>query len=93
MAQILPNQVALSSGVLFQELDGEGLFLHLESENYYGLDEVGMRMWQLMEQHGDLASVVAQLLKEYDVDGETLRQDLANLVTELAENDLLTITS
>ena len=49
----LPTQVEISPEALFQELDGETVLLNLQSERYYGLDDVGTRMWQLLAENGD----------------------------------------
>lgn len=91
MLQSLPTRAVPSPEVLFQELDGEGVLLHLENEYYYGLNEVGARLWQLIGKNGDVAAVVTQILEEYDVDESTLRKDLADLISELSEAQLLAV--
>ena len=89
----LPTQVEISPEALFQELDGETVLLNLQSERYYGLDDVGTRMWQLLAENGDVAAAFTQLLKEYAVDAGQLEADLATLIGRLAEAGLLTITA
>ena len=89
----LPTQVEISSEALFQELEGETVLLNLQSERYYGLDDVGTRMWQLLAENGDVAAAAAQLLKEYNVEAAQLESDLATLIGRLAEAGLLTITA
>jgi hypothetical protein len=75
--------------VLFQEVSGESVLLDLESEQYFGLDEVGTRVWQLVEEHGRLSEVYDEMLNEFDVDPATLRQDLLELVATLADRGLI----
>jgi hypothetical protein len=65
--------------------------LNLETERYYSLDDVATRMWQLLAEHGDVGTVVEQLLAEYDADKATLHRDLANLIAELAEEGLIAV--
>lgn len=91
MTSSLPRRVIPSSDVLFRELEGDAVMLDLGSERYYGLDEVGARIWQLLEVHHDVETVVAQMLAEYEVDEEELRSDLAQLINDLAEAGLVTI--
>lgn len=93
MSNPLPGRVRTSANVLFQELEGEAVLLNLDNDRYYGLDDVGTRMWQLLEKHGDLATVLEHLLAEYagEVDESTLRQDLGELVGKLAAAGLLTV--
>lgn len=89
MTHDLPRRVTLSPEVLFRELDGEAVMLDLETERYYGLDEVGTRIWQLFAENGETEAVIAQMLAEYEVDEERLREDLAVLLGELAEAGLI----
>jgi hypothetical protein len=76
--------------VLFQELDGETVLLNLRDERYYGLDDVGTRVWQLLGEHGDIERVVSTMLSEYDVEEATLRQDVEKLIAALFEVGLVT---
>lgn len=70
------EQITVPDAVLHQQLGEETVILHLGTERYYGLDEVGSRAWQLLRQHRTVDPVVAALLDEYDVDEATLRRDL-----------------
>jgi Coenzyme PQQ synthesis protein D (PqqD) len=80
-----------TSDVLHQSLDGEMVLLHLGSEQYFGLDRVGSRIWELLGQLGRLDAVEAQLLSEYDTDQQTLHGDIERLIAELLEADLLRV--
>ena len=91
MSVSLPKTVAFSPDVLFRELDGEGVLLDLETEQYYTLDEIGARMWQLLHECKRVELVIAPLLDEYDVDETTLRQDLAELIARLSKDGLIVV--
>jgi len=79
----LNQTIALSPDVISQEVSGETVLLDLESENYFGLDEVGTRIWQLIKETNDLNAIYQTLLKEYDVPSERLQQDLTTLLSEI----------
>jgi len=90
--QINLNQtIALSPDVISQEVSGETVLLDLESENYFGLDEVGTRIWQLIKETNDLNSIFKTLLTEYEVSEERLQQDLTVLLTEIEGLGLITL--
>lgn len=99
MAPQAPSSIDISATVvpspevLVQELDGEAVLLNLESERYFGLDDVGTRVWQHLLEHRRLDRVCEELLKEYDVDGPTLRADVVRLVQELVEAGIVTVQS
>ena len=79
----------VSGDVVFRELDGEGVILNLASGIYFGLDRTGTRMWQLIDQHGQLAIVAAALCEEYEVEPQLVERDLIQLASELADKGLL----
>jgi len=80
----LNQTITFSDQVISQEVSGETVLLDLESENYFGLDEVGTRIWQLIKETNDLQAIYQTLLAEYDVSEQRLQQDLNTLLAEIS---------
>jgi hypothetical protein len=89
MGTFLEKRVIIPEGVLMQEVSGEAVLLNLKNEHYYGLDDVGTRMWQVLTEAASVGAAARQLLAEYDVDEATLHHDLKQLIMALEENGLL----
>jgi hypothetical protein len=87
----LVTRITVPESVLFRNLDGEAVLLEAGSGRYYGLNEVGTRMWSLIELHGEIEAVCRALLAEYDVPEDRLREDLGNFVETLAARGLLEV--
>ena len=85
----IDSKIRVPEDVLFHEVGGEAVILNLESGKYFGLDEVGTRMWVLLSEHGAVEPVLRVLLEEYDVEEERLRADLLKLIDDLASHGLL----
>ena len=83
------DEVLVTRDVLFQPLGDEAVLLNLNYSRYYGLDDVGRRMWELLAEHGGPEPVVQQMLREYDVEEAALRRDLAALVEKLQSAGLI----
>ena len=49
--------------VLVRELEGESVLLNLDSEAYFGLDEVGTRMWAVLTTSPTIQAAYDELLK------------------------------
>jgi hypothetical protein len=81
--------ITVSPDVISQEVSGETVLLDLNSENYFGLDEVGTRIWQLVQETGSLQAVYDTMLAEYEVSEEQLLADLENLVSEVEKIGLV----
>jgi len=86
------QKVTFADTVFAQEVDGEMVLLDMESENYFGLDEVGTSIWQAMQDDdGDLDKVFAALLAQYEVPEAVLKSDLFNFVEKLQESGLIEV--
>ena len=83
------NQISISENALSQEVNGEIVILHYESESYYTLDTVGTKFWQLFTDSDSAETVIQQLVKMYTVDEAALRRDVTKFVEELVEEGLL----
>jgi hypothetical protein len=88
-ASAFPKRVKISDNVLFQHLDNECVLLNMESEQYFGLDDVSARIWQLLTEDGDTEKLLNTLLAEYDVDEATLKKDLTELFSRLENEKLI----
>ena len=87
----LNQTVTPSPEVISQEVSGETVLLDLDSEHYFGLDEIGTRIWQLIRESGDLRIIYSTLLEEYEVEEERLRTDLDALLGEITDLGLVTM--
>lgn len=85
LLQISPTDtISLTPSQISSDLGDEAVILHLDSGVYYGLNEVGARIWELLQERSrrfsDIQSIV---LSEYDVSPEVFQQDLTNILHEL----------
>ena len=85
------QRVILSPNALFQEIGGEGVILDLTSSTYFGLDEVGVRLWQLLQADPGLQAAFDALLAEYEVEPARLEQDLARHIDQLVKAGLASV--
>ena len=89
MSETFPERFAVSEDVLCQEMGDEMVLLNLATQQYFALDSVGVRMWQLLTEHGDVDTVIRHLASEYDAEENTLRADLMALAGRLQVAGLL----
>ena len=88
MAIALDSTVAASDDAVVREMDGESVLLNLETGMYFGLDEVGTRVWRLAADDGSLRAIRERLLEEYDADAATIERDLLALAVALVSKGL-----
>lgn len=79
-----PDQVS-------SDLEGEVVILDLRSGNYFGLEEVGARVWELIQEPITVEGLLAAILDEYDVERERCRRDLSALLRALEGRGLVEV--
>ena len=79
--------------VLSRKVSGETVLLSLDSEEYYGLDGVGTRLWELVEQGTTFGDAVTTIADEYEVEEDTVAGDLRQLLDDLLESNLVLTSS
>lgn len=77
--------------VLSRRVGDETVLLNLDNEQYYGLDGVGSRFWEIAEGGTTLEQAVETLLGEFDVERSALTTDLNAIVVDLRRNGLLAV--
>src|SRR6202790_2417227 len=85
------DRAATPTHVLVRILDRESVLLNLETEQYFGLDETGTRMWQLVTGSPNIDAAYRELLAEFDVEPELLRSNLLELLSRLVDSGLLQV--
>jgi hypothetical protein len=81
--------IKANNKILFQKLGKEAVILHLDSEEYFGLDEIGTRIWEVLKQEGSTEKALSILLEEYNVEEEILRADIEELIDQLRKEKIL----
>jgi hypothetical protein len=83
--------VVASGDLLATELGAELVILNLRDGVYYGLEDVGVRIWQLLQEPVTVATIRDTLVSEYDIEAACCERDVRTLLGELAARGLLEI--
>jgi hypothetical protein len=85
---VLNGSLVASESVVAAELDDEMVLLNVETGIYFGLDELGARIWRLLAAGADIDEMLDELLAEYDVAPEVLHADLVQFFDLLVQKGL-----
>jgi hypothetical protein len=75
--------------VMSRRLGDDCVMLDLASGTYFGLDPVGARFWELVNEGRSVSDACEALSREYDASPERIEADVAALVQELAAHGLV----
>jgi hypothetical protein len=73
------------------DLAGEAAILNIKNGVYYGLDPVGARIWNLMQEPRAVAEIQHAITEEYDVEPERCARDLFGLLEKLLAEGLIEV--
>ena len=69
---------------MVQEVEGQAVLLDIESGEYFALNEVGKRVWDLCDGTRTVLQVADTIRSEYDVSADTALDDTGALLENLA---------
>ena len=92
MTLLRKGRISIPDGVMVRELEGESVLLNLDSESYFGLDDIGTRMWGALTDADSIETAYETLLAEFEVEPEQLRTDLCSFIDKLLEVGLIDVT-
>lgn len=93
----VPSEITISSVVsaspdqVSSDLAGESILMSLRTGMYYGLDEVGARVWELVREPRLVSDIRDVIAGEYEVDRDRCERDILALLRELAAQGLIDV--
>jgi hypothetical protein len=84
------TRFAIPAEVVARDVGGEVMILHLGTAIYFGLNDVGSRIWRLIETQQAVDAVCAAVADEFDAPPDVVRTDVVALATQLVDKGLLT---
>ena len=72
------------------QVEGEEIILSIENGQYYGLNDVATRIWELLKSPLAFEELLTQLQSEYDVTPDQCQSDTLTLLNKLQDESLIT---
>jgi hypothetical protein len=74
---------------LSSEVGGETVILNLPAGLYFGLDEVGTRVWALVQRPLSVDRICEALMQEFDVETERCERAVLDFLAEMERAGLV----
>lgn len=81
--------IVMTENVVSCDINGETAILNLDNEVYYGLNQVGTKIWNLIQKPVKFNEIVMHITNEYDLDTDRVRTDIYELIEDLIEQGLV----
>lgn len=83
--------VVQATDVVTAEIDGETLMMRIENGMYYGLDNIGSRVWELITEPRQVSHLIEYLFETYEVEKAQCQSDTLELLNQLFAEGLIRI--
>lgn len=77
---------------VYCELGDEAAILGLKNSVYYGLNPVGARVWELLQQPRSIGEIRDVIVGEYEVTAERFEKDLIDLLQQMLREGLVELS-
>ena len=74
------------------DLDGEKVMMNLDKGEYFMMNEVGSRIWEIISEPINVEEIINTLRNEYEVDEETCKDTVVEFLGRLNNADLISIS-
>ncbi len=87
----LDSVIAHGEEQVFTVVDGETVLMSVENGKYYKLDDIGTRIWALIEAPVSVKVLCDRLMEEFKVDRATCEADVVTLLERMMKNRLIRV--
>jgi hypothetical protein len=71
------------------DLGGEAVILSLKTGKYYGLNMLGARIWELLQNPISVVAIEATILAEFDVEADECHEEVSSFISLLEAEELI----
>ena len=87
------DRVRRVADVLDAEIDDQTVMMDIEQGSYFGLNEMGTRIWALLAEPMVIADLCDQLTEQFDVPSEQCERQVIDFLGSLLDRALLQVVT
>ena len=77
--------------IITSDIDNEKVMMSVDKGEYFGLDPIGSRVWEMIEKPIKVSALIDALLLKYDADRAICEGDVLAFLEELHASGLLLV--
>ncbi len=82
------DSIVVPGGAVWRIMGQQAVLVSVREGRLHLLNEVGTRIWQLIQEKRKVGEIVGQIRKEFDVPGETAEADVRSFIAELVKQKI-----
>lgn len=88
----LENAIERNSEIDATDLDGEVVMMNMEKGQYFMMNEVGSRIWEIIEEPIKVCELIEALLSEFEVEREECENTVMEFLDDLNHGNLIKVS-
>jgi len=88
---LVDSVIVQKVGLDATNMDGEIVMMDIDRGKYYCFNEVGSRIWELIEKQISVGELVTMLLNEFEVDDKICEDAVLNFLNGIYKEELITV--
>jgi hypothetical protein len=89
MAVSLTSSLHRNDEFVHSAIDNETVMMSIEQGEYYGLDDIATRIWNILDEPHSVNQICDLLQPDYDVDRQQMEQDVLAFLDEMVKGKIL----
>jgi hydroxymethylpyrimidine pyrophosphatase-like HAD family hydrolase len=84
--------IVQAEGIDATDLNGEKVMMNLDKGQYFALNQVGSRIWDIINKPASVKEITDTLIKEYDIDEETCKSSVITFLEGMNDVEIIKTT-
>jgi hypothetical protein len=84
--------IVQAEGIDATDLNGEKVMMNLDKGQYFALNQVGGRIWDIIDKPASVKEITDTLIKEYDIDEETCISSVITFLEGMSDVEIIRTT-
>lgn len=73
------------------DLNGEKVMMNLDKGRYFALNEVGSRIWDMMDRPLTVRDIVDAMTREYEIDEQSCAKEVLAFLGKMYDEELISV--
>lgn len=88
----IENIISKNPEIDATDLDGEVVMMNMEKGQYFMMNDVGSRIWEIIEEPIKVSEIINALLSEFEVEREECENTVMEFLNDLNYGDLIRVS-
>lgn len=88
----IENIISKNPEIDATDLDGEVVMMNMEKGQYFMMNDVGSRIWEIIEEPIKVSEIINALISEYEVEREECENTVMEFLNDLSYGDLIKVS-